>query len=89
MFSSEFIEDGSFLKVKNVTLGYTFPKSVLKSLGISGLRLYATATNLLTITGYSGYDPEVTTNGNWLTSGIDFGNYPSAKTYNFGVVVNF
>lgn len=89
VFSSEFIEDGSFLKVKNITLGYTFPKQVLKAIGISGLRLYATATNLLTITGYSGYDPEITTNGNSLAAGIDFGNYPSAKTYNFGVVVNF
>ena len=89
VFSSEFIEDGSFLKVKNITLGYTFPEALVKSIGISGLRLYATATNLLTITGYSGYDPEVTTNGNSLAAGIDFGNYPSAKTYNFGVVVNF
>lgn len=89
VFSSEFIEDGSFLKVKNVTLGYTFPKPLLKSLGLEGLRLYATATNLLTFTGYSGYDPEVTTSGNSLAAGIDFGNYPSAKTYNFGVVVNF
>ena len=89
VFSSEFVEDGSFLKVKNVTLGYTFPKQVVKAIGIAGLRLYATATNLLTITGYSGYDPEVTTNGNSIAAGIDFGNYPSAKTYNFGVVVNF
>ena len=89
VFSSEFIEDGSYVRLKNITLGYTFPQKTVKSLGISGLRLYATATNLWTITDYSGYDPEVTSVGNSITAGTDSGAYPSAKTYNFGVSVTF
>ncbi|MCR5360513.1 MAG: TonB-dependent receptor [Bacteroidales bacterium] len=89
VFSSEFVEDGTFVRLKNITLGYTFSKGVVKQLGISGLRLYATATNLLTFTDYSGYDPEVTSVGNSITAGTDSGAYPSARTYNFGVTVNF
>ena len=89
VFSSEFIEDGSFVRLKNVTLGYTFPKRFVKSLSLSKLRLYASVTNLLTITGYSGYDPEVTSADNALTAGTDFGAYPSARTWNFGLSVGF
>ena len=89
VFSSEFIEDGSFVRLKNVTLGYTLPKKIAKSLTLSRLRLYASVTNLLTITGYSGYDPEVTSADNALTAGTDFGAYPSARTWNFGVNVGF
>lgn len=89
VFSTEFVEDGSYIRLKNITLGYTFPKRWVKAIGISGLRLYATATNLWTITDYTGYDPEVTSADNALTAGTDFAVYPSAKTYNFGVQVNF
>lgn len=89
VFSSEFVEDGSYLRLKNITLGYTFTPAVVKALGISSLRLYASATNLLTFTGYSGYDPEVTSTDNALTAGTDYGAYPSSRTYNFGVQINF
>lgn len=89
VFSSEFVEDGSYVRLKNITFGYTFPQKTVKSLGISGLRLYASATNLWTITDYSGYDPEVTSVGNSVTAGTDSGAYPSAKTYNFGISVTF
>lgn len=89
VFSSEFIEDGSYLKLKNITLGYTLPQAFVKKLGLSSLRFYASGTNLLTFTGYTGYDPEVTSADNALTAGTDYGAYPSAKTYNFGVIVKF
>lgn len=89
VFSSEFIEDGSFVRLKNITLGYTFGKPVTSWLHISGLRLYFSATNLLTITGYTGYDPEVTSVDNALTAGTDYGAYPSAKTFSFGATINF
>lgn len=89
VFSSEFVEDGSYVRLKNITLGYTFPSRWVKALGISGIRLYASASNLWTITHYTGYDPEVTSADNALTAGTDFGAYPSAKTYNFGIQVKF
>lgn len=89
VFSSEFIEDGTFVRLKNITLGYTFDKKVTSWLHIAGLRIYFTATNLWTITNYSGYDPEVTSVDNALSAGTDYGNYPSAKTFNFGATVNF
>lgn len=89
VFSSEFIEDGSFVRLKNLSLGYSLPKKTLKALSLSKLRFYASVTNLLTITGYSGYDPEVTSADNALTAGTDFGAYPSARTWNFGVSVGF
>ena len=89
VFSTEFLEDGTYVRLKNITLGYTFPKQLVKPLSIEGLRLYATATNLLTITNYTGYDPEVTSVDNSVTAGTDSGAYPSAKTFNFGIIVNF
>lgn len=89
VFSSEFIEDGSYARLKNLTLGYNFTKPVLRWLHIEGLRTYFSATNLWTITGYSGYDPEVTSADNAITAGTDYGAYPSAKTFNFGVQVRF
>lgn len=87
-FSDEFVEDGTYIKLKNITLGYSFHKRLIKRLGIGSLRLYASASNLLTITNYKGYDPEVTSN-EALYAGRDYGAYPSAKTYNFGVQLKF
>ena len=87
-FSDEFVENGTYVKLKNITLGYSFNNRVVKQLGISGLRLYASASNLLTFTNYTGYDPEVTSS-NALYAGRDYGAYPSAKSYNFGVQVKF
>ena len=92
--SSRFLEDGSYLRLKNVQIGYRFDPKLLSKLKIQGLRIYATGQNLLTFTKYSGYDPEVSgTTGRGLGSslgvGEDFGTYPQARTYVFGINVNF
>lgn len=83
------VEDGSYLKLSNITLGYTFPRKWLVKAGISSLRLYATANNLWTWTKYSGFDPEVSTMGNGLTPGVDFGAYPRSHSYVFGINLTF
>lgn len=83
------VEDGSFLKLSNITLGYTFPKKMINKVGLSKLRLYATGSNLLTWTKYSGFDPEVSTMGNGLTPGVDFGAYPRSRAFVFGINLAF
>lgn len=83
------VEDGSFLKLSNVTLGYTFPKKMIRKAGLSNLRLYATGSNLFTWTKYSGFDPEVSTMGNGLTPGVDFGAYPRSRSFVFGINLAF
>ena len=83
------VEDGSFLKLSNVTLGYTFPKRMIGKSGLSKLRIYATGANLLTWTKYSGFDPEVSTMGYSLTPGVDFGAYPKSRSFVFGVNLAF
>lgn len=88
--SSYAIEDGSYLRISNVTLGYTLPQRLTQKVGISSFRVYATANNLATITGYSGYDPDVNARRNTpLTPGVDYGSYPRGRTFVFGVNVNF
>ena len=83
------VEDGSYLKLSNITLGYNFPKKMIQKAGLGSLRLYATGNNLLTWTKYSGFDPEVSTMGNGLTPGVDFGAYPRSRSYVFGINVSF
>lgn len=83
------VEDASFLKLSNINLGYTFPRKIISKLGLSKLRLYATGSNLLTWTKYSGFDPEVSTKGNGLTSGVDFGAYPKSRSFVFGINLAF
>lgn len=85
--SSEFIEDGSYLKIRTVNLGYSFPKTKY----YSSIRVYAQVQNLLTITKYTGFDPEVssTGGGNDATAGIDYAAYPQARTVTVGVNVKF
>ncbi len=83
------VEDGSFLKLSNVTIGYTFPQNLIGKIGLSKLRVYATGSNLLTWTKYSGFDPEVSTKGTALTPGVDFGAYPKSRTFVFGVNLAF
>lgn len=95
--SSRFVEDGSYLRLKNVALGYNLPSATIEKLGIGSLRLSISAQNLLTFTKYSGLDPEVNyygASGNNSTSsntvqGFDFGNYPTVKSVNFTVNVKF
>ena len=83
------VEDASYLKLSNINIGYTFNRKKLKNLGLQGLRLYAAGSNLYTWTPYSGYDPEVSTRGNSLTPGVDFGAYPRNRSFVFGVNVTF
>ncbi len=85
--SSQFVENASFFRIQNVNLGYTFRN--IK--GIAGLRIYAEAQNLYVLTGYKGFDPEVSSNGGLSdrTAGIDYGAYPSARTFLFGVNLKF
>jgi TonB-linked SusC/RagA family outer membrane protein len=83
--TSREIEDASFLRIKNVQLGYNFPIKFLKGTGISSLRMYFSAQNLFTWTKYSGYDPEVSTRNSAMTRGFDYSAYPRATTYTFGV----
>ena len=88
--SSYFIEDGTYLRVKDVTLSYNFQGGVLHRLGVSRLQPYVTATNLLTLTDYSGMDPEVNQWGDsGAVQGIDWGTYPHSKTFVFGLNVEF
>lgn len=83
------VEDGSYLKLSNITLGYTFPRKMLSKIGISKLRLYATGSNLLTWTKYTGFDSEVSTMGSGLTPGVDFGAYPKSRSFVFGINLAF
>jgi TonB-linked SusC/RagA family outer membrane protein len=84
------IEDGSYLRINNVTLGYTLPKRITERAKISSLRVFATVNNLAVITGYSGFDPDVTARrSDPLTPGVDFAAYPRSRTWVFGVNVNF
>lgn len=84
------IEDGSYLRLQNVSLGYSLPRSVLDKLNISKLRLFVSGNNLYTWTDYTGYNPEVNLrDDNQLTPGLDYGTYPLAKTYSFGMNLSF
>ena len=80
--SDMYIQDGSYLRLKNITLGYTLPRNLTKKVNISRLRIYARAENLFTWTKYWGFDPEI---GSGSTSlGVDYGVYPQARTYTLG-----
>lgn len=84
------VEDGSYLRFNNITLGYSLPKNLLAKIRISNIRVYGTVNNLATITNYSGYDPDVTARrSDPLTPGVDFAAYPRAKTWLIGVNVTF
>ncbi len=83
------IEDGSFLRINNVTIGYTLPVKLLAKIKFSKIRLYATGNNLAVFTKYSGYDPEVSVRSSPLTPGLDYSAYPKSRSYVFGVNVIF
>ena len=84
------VEDGSYLRFNNLTLGYTLPKKITDKAKISNLRLYGTVNNLATITNYSGFDPDVTARrSDPLTPGVDFAAYPRSRTWLLGLNVTF
>lgn len=90
--SDRYVEDCSFLRIKNITLGYTFPKALLNKAKIENLRGYVNIQNLYTFTKYTGYDPEVgasTQDSTGLTYGLDNGRYPSPAMYSFGLNITF
>ena len=89
--STRYLEDASYFKLKTVTLGYTLPESVVKKLRVNSLRVYVSADNLLTLTKYSGYDPETSFSGSPGDSnyGVDFGLQPVLRTFIFGLNLNF
>ena len=87
--SSRVIEDASFLRLKTLTLGYTIPTKVLKNWKIASARVYVAGQNLWTLSGYSGYDPEVSIRSGALTPGLDYSAYPRAYAVNFGVTLGF
>jgi hypothetical protein len=81
--SDRFVEDGTYVRLKAVTLGYNFKKA----LGFNNINLYVTGQNLFTITNYSGFDPEVNSNGGSII-GIDYGVYPQVRTFIVGLKAN-
>jgi len=84
------VEDGSFLRLSTLTLGYTLPTKISEKLKMKKFRVYASAYNLWLLTNYSGFDPEVSTRRkNPLTPGVDYSAYPKSKSFVFGVNVNF
>jgi TonB-linked SusC/RagA family outer membrane protein len=88
--SSAWVENGSYLKLKNLTVGYTLPEALVKRLSITRLRLYFSTQNLFTITSYRGLDPEIGIQfGNATTNGVDNGTYPSSRSYTLGLNVSF
>jgi hypothetical protein len=88
--SSAYIENGSFLKLKNFTVGYTLPQDIAKRIAVSKVRIYVSSQNLFTITSYKGLDPEVgMQGGNATQNGVDNGIYPSSKFYTVGINATF
>lgn len=90
--STRYIEDGSYLRIKNISLGYNLPKSLIQKAKIENIRVYVNIQNLYTFTKYSGYDPEVgasTQDSTGMTFGVDNGRYPSPTTYSCGLNITF
>lgn len=86
--STYFLESGDFLRINNLTLGYTFPGSSIKRIGVTSLRCYVTSQNLYTLTRYTGFTPELAS-GSPLSQGIEYNAYPTTRTFAFGVNLNF
>ncbi len=88
--SDRWLEDGSYLRLRNIALGYNFPSSITQKLKISRLRVYVQGQNLITWTKYSGFDPEISTFGETTTApGTDFLTFPQARQVSFGLNVTF
>ena len=84
--SEWFVENGSYVRLKNLQIGYTIPSSITKKITLNNLRVFVAAQNLFTITGYSGLDPEIREfNQNPIYKGVDMGYYPQARTFMFGI----
>lgn len=86
--SEWFLEDASFIKLRNIQIGYTLPQTLVQKIRFRNIRIFASGTNLITWTKYSGYTPEIVSES-VLSNGVDRGVFPLAKTYNFGVTADF
>ena len=90
LFSDRFVESGSFLRLRNVQVGYTLPESVIDKLKLSDIRVYLSADNLFTFTSYTGYDPEIgLAFGDPFGSGVDMGSYPLPRVMVLGANIKF
>ncbi len=87
--SDRWIEDGSYVRVKNVSLSYNLPQSLLDNIGLRTARIYVSGQNLLTFTKYNGLDPEVVYSGSASNLGLDYGSYPNVKSYTVGLNIGF
>ena len=94
--SSRYVEDGSYIRLQNISLGYDLPKKLIQGLSIDAINIYVSAQNLITLTNYPGYDPEVNSRGGnddlsntTIRLGYDQGAYPGTKSYTFGVNIKF
>lgn len=85
--SDLYVTDGSYFRLKNIQLGYTIPRDITQKAHIDHMRVFVGAENLLTLTKYAGFDPEISSGGTSL--GVDYGVYPQSRTFNFGVSVSF
>ena len=86
--SDRYVEDGSYLRIKNIQLGYNLPEDVVDVLGFDDVRAYFQVKNALTLTNYSGYDPEISAGG-VLNTGIDYGTYPQPRIWSLGLNIKF
>ena len=89
VFSDYYVENGSFLRLRNIQLGYTLPEKLSKKFKTNSLRFYIAANNLITLTKYQGFDPDIGSSGGTLTNGVDFGFYPQARTIMGGIILKF
>lgn len=84
--SNVFVEDASYLRIKNISVGYSLPRRLIGKIGIETLRVYCNIQNLYTFTKYKGYDPEIGAyNQNVLLRGVDYARYPSQRIFTFGL----
>ena len=93
-YSTRFLEDGSYTRLKNLQIGYKIPQAAVEHMGFEAVRIYFSGTNLITFTKYQGLDPEMTVSNNAQgqgdsSAGLDWGTYPAAKSYNIGVNLTF
>lgn len=87
---ARWVEDASYIRLKNIMLAYTLPNDITKRIRLNNLKVFVSATNLVTITDYTGYDPEVSAyNGNDAQIGVDFSSYPQSKFVNIGLNLSF
>ena len=88
--SDLYVEDGSYIRLQNISLSYTLPKSLVTKLKLQNVKVYVNLQNVYTWTNYSGYDPEVgSMYGDALLTGLDYGRYPSPRIYTFGMNISF